>query len=118
MYFRGMTGCLTKSLVLCFSLMPLLTTAESLIIAGSGTDPGTFKLLADGFNRQHPETQIKILPSIGSGGSIKAVNQNAIDMAILSRAPKDSEKNSHLTFIHYRSGNDILKATSHIGISQ
>ena len=118
MYFRRMAGCLIKSLVLCFSLMPLLATAESQIITGSATELATFKLLAESHYRQHPETYIKILPSIGNGGNIKAVKQNAIDIALLSRTPNDSGKNSLLTFIHYRSGNNIVKATGHVGISQ
>ena len=92
---------LFKSAALLLSLIPILVTAESLTIVGSGTDLGTFKLLAERFTYKYPDVQIHILPSIGSGGSIRALNKNDIDIALLSRPPKDSEKKSHITFLHY-----------------
>ncbi len=47
---------------------------------------GSTKLLADAFMRSHPEIENEVLPSIGSGGGIRALRAGAIDIALSSRS--------------------------------
>ena len=65
--------------------------AASLTIGGSGTDLATFRRIANAFTERQPDVQINILPSIGSGGAIHALNKGAIDLGLLSRPLKKRE---------------------------
>lgn len=75
--------------------------AESLIVGGTGTDIGTFKLLIKEFSKSHPHDEIKILPSLGSSGGIKALKYNKINIALTSRPLKKSEVSAKIHVIHY-----------------
>jgi len=88
------------SLIITFLYSPILH-AENIIIGGSGSDLATFKLLTDKFQQTHPETTFKILPSIGSGGGIKAIKSGRIDLCLISRTPKEKEKSDDIIFTNY-----------------
>lgn len=60
--------------------------ADEIKIGGTGAGVGTMALLAKAFARQHAGLQVSVLPSMGSGGSIKAVLAGAIQIGISSRA--------------------------------
>lgn len=75
--------------------------SETIVIGGSGADLATFKLLSDKFKQHNPGIKIKILPSIGSGGGIRAAQNNKIDLCLTSRAPKTKEFSGNLIFNLY-----------------
>ena len=75
--------------------------AESLMLGGTGADLGTFKLLIKEFSKNHPHNDIKILPSMGSSGGIKALKHQKINIALTSRPLKSSEITAELQIIHY-----------------
>lgn len=77
------------------------TISETLVIGGSGADLATFKLLAKAYKQDNKQAHLKVLPSIGSSGGIKAVQNNKIDLCLTSRAPKDKERSADLIFSHY-----------------
>lgn len=77
--------------------------AKPLVIGGSGTDLGTFRILAEAFSKKNPSIEIKILPSMGSSGGIKALKHGMLDLALTSRALKDKEKSLDLISMHYAS---------------
>ncbi|RVU38448.1 hypothetical protein EOI86_03960 [Hwanghaeella grinnelliae] len=60
-------------------------------IGGTGGDLGTWKKIAQAYKATHPETDITVLNSLGSGGGIKALAAGAIDLAISSRPLKAEE---------------------------
>lgn len=64
----------------------------TLRIGGTGGALGGMQLLADAFMRAHPDVEIQILPSLGSGGSIRALRAGAIDVALSSRPRKQKER--------------------------
>jgi phosphate transport system substrate-binding protein len=66
--------------------------ANKLRIGGTGAALGTMRILADAFMRNHPSTSIEILPSLGSGGGIKALAAGSINLAVSSRELKDDER--------------------------
>lgn len=83
-------------------LLPLHSLcAQGITIAGSGSDLGTFKRLISAFEQQYPEDKLTLLPSIGSGGAIKALANGVIDLGLLSREPKPQERSEAFVFVHY-----------------
>ena len=64
----------------------------TLRIGGTGGALGGMQLLADAFMRSHPDVEIQILPSLGSGGGIRALRAGAIDIALSSRPRKQKER--------------------------
>jgi phosphate transport system substrate-binding protein len=66
--------------------------AEEFRIGGAGTALATMRLLADEFTVRNPDVRIAILPSLGSGGGIKAVVAGAIGLAVAARPPDESER--------------------------
>ena len=75
--------------------LPPSAHAETLRIGGTGAGVGTMRLLAEAFARKHQEYQvatIEVLPSLGSGGGIKALAAGSIDLAVSSRGLKDAER--------------------------
>lgn len=70
-------------------------------ISGTGAALGGMQLLADAFMQSHPGTEIVVLPSLGSGGGIKALRAGAIDIAVSSRPPKDTERAPGMVDLEY-----------------
>jgi phosphate transport system substrate-binding protein len=86
-----------SALVFCCSLFSLSTpsaaSAETIIrIGGSGTGTGAMKKLASVFEKNNPGITIKVMPSLGSSGGIKALLAGALDIALSARPLKDDEK--------------------------
>ena len=75
----------------------------TLRIGGSGTDLGTMKVLCRAFSDLHPDVRCEILPSLGSGGGVRAVLANKLDIGLTSRPLKQSEKSPELRVFHYAS---------------
>lgn len=65
---------------------------KKLTISGTGSALGTVKLLVREFKKLSPGTEIEVLPSIGSGGAIKAVLAGALDIGFSSRPLTGEEK--------------------------
>ncbi len=72
-----------------------------LIFAGSGSNLPIVRVLAQAFQRTHPEITIDVPASIGSSGGIQAAADGAIAMGLISRELKDKEKGRGLTVITY-----------------
>ena len=66
--------------------------AETLRIGGTGAALGTMHMLGEAFRRSRQAATIEVLPSLGSGGGIKALAANALDLAVSSRDLKDEER--------------------------
>lgn len=86
------------------ALAPLARAAGSpvrLVIGGTGTALGGMQLLAKAFSEDHPEIKTIVLPSLGSGGSIKALDAGKIDLALSARPLKDKESAKGLSATLY-----------------
>ena len=68
-----------------------------LVIGGTGTALGGMQLLAKAFSEDHPEIKTVVLPSLGSGGGIKALGAGKIDLSLSARPLKDKESATGLT---------------------
>jgi phosphate transport system substrate-binding protein len=78
-FFSGISG------------IPKTAYAETLKIGGTGFALGVMQLLATSFENQFPDEKIKVYPSLGSSGGIKALSEGALDIGLSSRALKEDE---------------------------
>ena len=53
------------------------------------------------FEEQHPEIRVEVLPSLGSGGGIRALSEGALDFSLSARALKEEEASKGLTATPY-----------------
>lgn len=63
-----------------------------LSIGGTGAALGTMQKLADQFRKSHPEVRVTVLPSLGSGGGIKALAAGKLSLSVSSRPITDAER--------------------------
>lgn len=83
-------------------ILPVTTFAkEILTIGGTGSAMAHMKILGRAFEKSHPDIKIKVIPSLGSTGGIKAVSQKSIDIAISSKVLNDKERKFGLSVIEY-----------------
>ena len=80
---------------------PRQTNRMEMTIAGSGANLAITRVLADAFEKRQPQVKINIPGSIGSRGAIKAVNDGAITLGLISRPLKDEEKDLGLASQEY-----------------
>lgn len=95
---RGRWGLLVLALLLALARP---ASAEELRIGGTGAALGTMRLLSEAFTGKNPGVRITIVPSLGSGGSIKAVHAGAIGLAVTSRPMSAEERRFGLLEIEY-----------------
>jgi phosphate transport system substrate-binding protein len=70
------------------------SSKETLIITGTGSSIGVMELIARDFQRKHPNVTVKVLPSIGSTGGIRAVQAGKIDIGLSVRSLKPEERSA------------------------
>ena len=79
-----------------FSLLapsPTLAVERAVLrIGGTGSAAGTFKQLAEAFQKANPGIEIKYIPSLGSSGAIKALQAGTLEIALSARNLKSSEQ--------------------------
>ncbi|MDH3596027.1 MAG: substrate-binding domain-containing protein [Rhodospirillales bacterium] len=71
---------------------PAAVQAETLTIGGTGAALGTMRALAERFVEQNPEARIDVLPSLGSGGGIRALLGGDLNIALSARPLKKTER--------------------------
>lgn len=80
-------------MLVSYLLVTTISHAETTIrIGGSGTGSGAMKVLAKAFERKNPGILIKVMPSLGSSGGIKALMGGALDIAMSARPLNEQEK--------------------------
>ncbi|NMM08009.1 substrate-binding domain-containing protein [Polaromonas sp.] len=89
----------TRTLLLALLIFPAVGNAEQaapaaakIRIGGSGGALATLQILGDAFRKVPPYATVVVIPSLGSGGGIKAVLAGAIDLAVISRPLKEAER--------------------------
>ena len=78
------------------TLMPLDAAAadapQEIVIGGTGAALGAMKVLGNAFTATDPAARVRVVPSLGSGGGIKALAAGAIQVAVTSRPLTDEER--------------------------
>ena len=94
---------LGRSLVLAAAMIFAgeASAAAEIKIGGTGNALGTMRQLGDAYSKRNPGTKVTVLPSLGSGGGIKATADGAIDIAVSSRLLKEEERKMGLAESEY-----------------
>lgn len=71
-------------------------SAETLTVTGNGTSVGTMHLMAASFQAKRPDVTIRVLPSIGSTGAIRAIQADKIDIGLTSRPLTRKERGANI----------------------
>ena len=77
------------------TMPPTATAADApqeIVIGGTGAALGAMKVLGDAFMASDPGTRVRLVPSLGSGGGIKALAAGAIQVAVSGRPLTDEER--------------------------
>jgi len=80
------------TLTLIWSSIALGSEPKILTVGGTGSGLEFMRLLGKSYSGLHPEVTVKVLPSLGTAGGIRAAKTGAIDFAIASRPLKEMEK--------------------------
>jgi len=89
---RGIGSWMPAGLALILSLASVSAAAEVINLGGSGTGLGPLKLIAEAYEKTHQGIKIKIFPSLGSSGGIKAALQGKLHVVVTSRPLKEEER--------------------------
>ena len=96
---RSMIAAALVAIAMC---LPRAEAAETLRIGGTGSALGGMQRLADAYvARQNDGIDAVVLPSLGSGGGIKALIADTIDLCVSARPLKPDEKAQGLTEREY-----------------
>ena len=71
-------------------------TVDEIVIGGTGAILGTMRTLGEAFRSQEPDVSVEVLPSLGSTGGIRALDDGAIDIAVAARPLRGEEEDDHL----------------------
>lgn len=89
------TGLMLGALTLLLCTTPRWTplhAAETLVIGGSGSAIGVVHALAEAYQNAEGAHGIEVLPSLGTGGGLRALADGRIDIALASRALSPEER--------------------------
>jgi len=113
-----------RSLAAPFAVLCLSAAAQAgdLSVVGTGDGIDLLRALGAAYTADHPETNVIVPPSIGSGGGIAAVGSNKEVLARVARPLSDSEKEAGLVatpvfrlpsafFVHRSAGVSSLSTT-------
>jgi len=75
--------------------------AEVVRVGGTGSGLGTIRLLSQAFEKKHPGITVRVLPSVGSSGAIKAVSHGALEIGLVSRRLRPEEQKLGLRIVDY-----------------
>lgn len=70
--------------------------AAEILIGGTGAAIGTMQALGAEYSRLNPKASVKVLPSLGSGGGVKALLAGKISIAVTSRPLTEAERGKNL----------------------
>lgn len=70
-------------------------------ISGAGGTTGVLKGLAEEYSRTTSDVSFKFLDGSGSGGAVKGVNADALDLGAMSRVPNDSEIETRIDYLTF-----------------
>lgn len=98
---RFYTHAAAFSISIFFASVCSLAHAETVRIGGTGAAMGTMQIIGEAFEKAYPEHDVKVMPSLGTSGGLKALQASALDIAISARDVNEKEKASGLSSYMY-----------------
>jgi len=92
--------------------------AETLEIVGTGDGMKMLRLLADGFEKLHPENRIILPDSIGSSGGIQAVGKRKYRLARIARPLKQRELHFGLSYEPWARSPVVFYSRPDVGVKK
>ena len=92
-------------------------SASAMRMGGTGSALGTMALLAEAFKKIHPQSNIVVLPSLGSGGGITALQAGALDIALTSRPLKAGERSPNFVATEYARTPLVFATARHANVA-
>lgn len=80
---------------------PCSAIADTITIGGTGAALGTMQLIGEAFQKSRPEHSVKVLPSLGTSGGLKALQAGKLDLAVGARDVTAEEKAAGLSAYMY-----------------
>jgi phosphate transport system substrate-binding protein len=96
---RILTFVFALSFCVFSSQVALAVAQPGLKVVGTGDGLEMLKEMGGGFSKQHPDIELSIPPSIGSGGGIAAVSSGTERLGRVARPLKDSEVEHGLVYL-------------------
>ena len=96
---------------------PTAIAPTTLTIAGSGSAATVLKYLAGKYGEQHSEITFEFLSGSSSGGGVKGVLDNTLDLGTMSRPPKDSELASGIQYLVISTDRIVIVTSADLSIS-
>jgi phosphate transport system substrate-binding protein len=97
--------------------LPVPAYADTIRLGGTGGALGAMKLLAEEFKKSRPGDTVIVLPSMGSGGGIKALLSGALDIGLSSRPLTDAEQGRGLVCREYARTPLVIAVAKKSGVS-
>ena len=88
---KGRLRAAITGLAVFTTLTTPLAYPETVRTGGTGAALGTMRILADAYSKVDPQFSLEIVPNLGSGGGLKALEQGAVHFAVISRPLKSDE---------------------------
>lgn len=98
----------------CLVCWGTLAHAEVIRVGGTGSGMGTVALVAQAFEKAHPEHKVEVLPAIGSAGGLRALRAGQIQVAISNREPSSEDRAAGLQGRRFAS--TPLAIVTHAGV--
>jgi phosphate transport system substrate-binding protein len=102
---------------LVLAAVPRARAAEVVRVTGTGTALGAMRRVAAAFEKASPDATVRILPSLGSSGAVKAVADGAIDLALTGRPLKADERAAGLVALPYARSPFVFAAGPRVGVA-
>jgi phosphate transport system substrate-binding protein len=97
--------------------LPVPAHADTIRLGGTGGALGAMKLLAKEFKKARSGDTVIVLPSMGSGGGIKALLSGALDIGLSSRPLTDAEQGRGLVCREYARTPLVIAVAKKSGVS-
>lgn len=88
---KSYPGLAAAVLAALLAVGPRTAVAGTIRISGTGGAIGSMRLLGEAFGKVRPDARVVVMPSIGTGGAIKAVCEGELDVGVTSRPANSGE---------------------------
>ncbi len=86
-------------------------------ISGSGSTTPILSAIQPAFEAATPGYRLKVLPGSGTGGGVKGVLQEVLDVAAMARPPKDKEAAQQVQYVEFGQAGKAVITHPDVGVT-